>query len=87
MIIFRRSKFFFHINYYFILVDQRWASQVKLSLNLEVEGEGCEKNANAADGEHEDNDDGVDDAQSERLKCWELNCRGQNYREVNCQLP
>ncbi len=45
----------------------------------EHEGEGEESeentNADAADGEHEDNDDGVDDAQSERLKCWELNCR------------
>ncbi len=49
---------------------------------VRYEGEGCEKNANAADGEDEDNDD----AQSERLKCWELNCRGHNYREVNCQL-
>lgn len=51
----------------------------------EGKGEGCEKNANAADGEHEDNDDGVDDAQSERLKCWELNCQGHNYWELNCR--
>jgi hypothetical protein len=54
----------------------------------EGEGEESEKNENtdAADGEHQDNDDDVDDAQSERLTCWELNCLGHIYREVNCQL-